>query len=225
MPTDLPEPGRRDLVVAQAVGAAPGRGFGYLSRRGTGKLNANRKEEDLQLNDSVGRPSLVSLCFLLTSDIILVSAMEEDPAPLPLALSTVPRGHLPLPDYLPAILTPAQESYIKHWKAQVLDAVDKEYSAFLEERATEILALRKAIVEEDAQMDTRMDVEDAEKKPDEPPKCAGADVEMDMEDADGDRDRATPGTAASTKEMAEEMKKEKEELPVVPADGDDAVEY
>ncbi|KAF8140681.1 hypothetical protein K438DRAFT_1995808 [Mycena galopus ATCC 62051] len=186
MPTDLPEPGRRDLVVAQAVGAAPGRGFGYLSRRGTGKLNANRKEEDLQLKDSVSKLRRTRLPLLAT---------EEDPTPLP-------------PDYLPAVLTPAQESYIKRRKAQVLDAVDKEYSAFLEERATEILALRKAVAEEDAQMDTQMDVEDAEKKPDEPPKSAGADVEMDMEDADGDRDSATPGTAA-----------------IVPADGDDAVEY
>ncbi|KAF8146790.1 hypothetical protein K438DRAFT_2091801 [Mycena galopus ATCC 62051] len=145
------------------------------------------------------------------------------PAPLPLALSTVPRGHPPLLDYLPAVLTPAQESYIKRRKAQ--------------ERAMgipEILELRKAVAEKtckkaerdaQAQMDTQIDVEDAEKKPDEPPKSAGADVEMDTEDADGDRDSVTLGTAASTKEMAEEMKKEKEEPPVVPADGDDAVEY
>jgi len=209
------------------------------------KLNANRKEEDLQLKDSVYKlrrtrlPLLAN--FLLTSDIIPASATEEDPAPLPLALSTVPRGHPPPLYYLPAVLTPAQESYIKRRKAQVLDAVDKEYSAFLEERATgitEILELRKAVAEEEArkkaerdaqaQMDAQMDVEDAEKKPDEPPKSAGADVEMDMEDADGDRDSATLGTAASTKEMAEEeemKKEEKEEPPVVPADGDDAVEY
>ncbi|KAF8203558.1 hypothetical protein K438DRAFT_1965036 [Mycena galopus ATCC 62051] len=151
------------------------------------KLNVNRKEEDLLLKDSVYKlrrtrlPLLAS--FLLMSDII--------PA------------HPPLLDYLPAVLTPAQESYIKRRKAQVLDAVDKEYSAFLEERAmsiTETLELRKAVAEKtrkkaerdaQAQMDTQMDVEDAEKKPDEPPKSAGVDVEMDTEDADGDRDSAT----------------------------------
>ncbi|KAF8157613.1 hypothetical protein K438DRAFT_1986403 [Mycena galopus ATCC 62051] len=91
MPTDLPGPAR------EAVGAAPGRCSGYLSRRGTGKLNASRKEEDLQLKDSVLRrthlPLLVS--FLLTSDIIPASTTEEDPVPLPLALSAVPAGTRP----------------------------------------------------------------------------------------------------------------------------------
>ncbi|KAJ7207298.1 hypothetical protein B0H12DRAFT_1195654 [Mycena haematopus] len=213
------------------------------------KLNANRKEEDLQLKDSIYKlrrtrlPLLAN--FLLTSDIIPASATEEDPAPLPLALSTVPRGHPPPLYYLPAVLTSAQESYIKRRKAQVLEAVEKEYTTFLEERATgitEILELRKAVAEEEArkksERDAQMEVEgvrdgDGDKdkgKPDadadaEAPKSAGADVEMEMDD--GDRDSATLGTAASNKELAEEeeMKKEKEEPPVVPADGDDAVEY
>ncbi|KAJ6518667.1 hypothetical protein C8R45DRAFT_851077 [Mycena sanguinolenta] len=208
------------------------------------KLNANRKEEDLQLKDSVYKlrrtrlPLLAN--FLLTSDIIPASATEEDPAPLPLALSTVPRGHPPPLYYLPAVLTPAQESYIKRRKAQVLEAVDKEYTTFLEERAvgiTEILELRKAVAEEEARKKSERDAEmevdggdDGDKgKPDaeaeaEAPKSAG-DVDMDMDD--GDRDSATLGTTASNKELAEEeeMKKEKEEPPVVPADGDDAVEY
>jgi len=214
------------------------------------KLTANRKEEDLQLKDSIYKlrrtrlPLLAN--FLLTSDIIPASATEEDPAPLPLALSTVPRGHPPPLYYLPAVLTPAQESYIKRRKAQVLEAVDNEYTTFLEERArgiTEILDLRKAVAEEEARKKSERDAQleaegrmadadgDAEAdkgKPDadaEAPKSAGADVEMDVDDAD--HDSATLGTAESSKELAEEeeMKKEKEEPPIVPADGDDAVEY
>ncbi|KAK7030711.1 Pinin-SDK-memA domain-containing protein [Favolaschia claudopus] len=210
------------------------------------KLVANRKEEDLQLKDSIYKhrrtrlPLLAN--FLLTSDIIPPTATEEDPAPLPLALSTVPRGHPPPLYYLPAVLTPAQESYIKRRKEQVLEAVDKEYTSFLEERGrgiTEILDLRKAVAEEEdrkkgereaADGDVKMtdETEDAEKgKQDgaaELPKSAGGDAEMDVDD--GDRDSATLGTAASNKELAEEEeKKEKEEPPIVPADGDDAVEY
>ncbi|KAJ7733257.1 hypothetical protein DFH07DRAFT_894352 [Mycena maculata] len=197
------------------------------------KLTANRKEEDLQLKDSVYKlrrtrlPLLAN--FLLTSDIIPASSSDEDPAPLPLALSTVPRGHPPPLYYLPAILTPAQESYIKRRKAQVLEAVDKEYTAFLEERATgitEILELRKVVAEEEARKKSeRMALEekDGEEMPEkskdeetEPPKSA--DVEMEVDD----HDSATLGTAESKE--AEEMEK-KEEPTITPADGDDAVEY
>ncbi|KAF7356720.1 Pinin-SDK-memA domain-containing protein [Mycena venus] len=197
------------------------------------KLTANRKEEDLQLKDSIYKlrrtrlPLLAN--FLLTSDIIPASSTEEDPAPLPLALSTVPRGHPPPLYYLP------RSPYAR---AGVLEAVDTEYTTFLEERGrgiTEILDLRKAVAEEEArkksERDAQMDVEapdadgDADKSKDAEPKSAGGDVEMDVDE--GDRDSATLGTAESSKELAEdeEMKKEKEEPPIVPADGDDAVEY
>ncbi|KAJ7180553.1 hypothetical protein C8R46DRAFT_1210892 [Mycena filopes] len=198
------------------------------------KLTANRKEEDLQLKDSIYKlrrarlPLLAN--FLLTSDIIPASATDEDPAPLPLALSTVPRGHPPPLYYLPAVLTPAQESYIRRRKAQVLEAVDKEYSTFLEERSTgitEILDLRKAVAEEEArkrserEKDAPMEEDGEKNKPegdDEQPKSA-VDVEMDVDD----HDSATLGTAES-KEAEEELEK-KDEPAVVPADGDDAVEY
>ncbi|KAJ7634110.1 hypothetical protein DFH06DRAFT_1004001 [Mycena polygramma] len=203
------------------------------------KLTANRKEEDLQLKDSIAsfhisyyklrRTRLPLLAnFLLTSDIIPASSTDDDPAPLPLALSTVPRGHPPPLYYLPAILTPAQESYIKRRKAQVLDAVDKEYTMFLEERSrgiTEILDLRKVVAEEEARKKSERELE-REKEPAEedkamrddtevePPKSA--DVEMDVDD----QDSATLGS-----KEAEEESEKKEEPPIVPADGDDAVEY
>lgn len=130
---------------------------------------------------------------------------------------------------------------ITNEQRQVLEAVDKEYTTFLEERAvgiTEVLDLRKAVAEEEArkksERDAQMDVDEPDGEVDkgkrdadgaeDAPKSAGADVEMED---DGDRDSATLGTAESSKELAdeEEMKKEKEEPPVVPADGDDAVEY
>lgn len=198
------------------------------------KLTSNRKEEDLQLKDSIYKlrrtrlPLLAN--FLLTSDIIPPSSSDEDPAPLPLALSTVPRGHPPPLYYLPALLTPAQESYIKRRKAQVLEAVDKEYTTFLEERSvgiTEILDLRKAVAEQEARKKTeQMEVEKASEEEDkekhndgETKQSKSADVEMDVDD----QDSATLGTAES-KEAEEELEKKEEPTPI-PADGDDAVEY
>ncbi|KAJ6591690.1 hypothetical protein DFH09DRAFT_1137716 [Mycena vulgaris] len=199
------------------------------------KLTANRKEEDLQLKDSIYKlrrtrlPLLAN--FLLTSDIIPASSSDEDPAPLPLALSTVPRGHPPPLYYLPALLTPAQDSYIRRRKAQVLETVDKEYTTFLEERSvgiTEILDLRKAVAEEEARKKSeRMEVErekgaeeeDKEKRDEAEVESKSADVEMDVDD----QDSATLGTTES-KEAEEELEK-KEEPTIIPADGDDAVEY
>jgi hypothetical protein len=110
-----------------------------------------------------------------------------------------------------------------------LEAVDKEYTTFLEERSvgiTEILDLRKAVAEEEARKKTeRMEVErekgteeeDKDKDAEmEPPKSA--DVEMDVDD----HDSATIGTEG--KEAEDELEK-KEEPTIIPADGDDAVEY
>ncbi|KAJ7224371.1 hypothetical protein GGX14DRAFT_425408 [Mycena pura] len=192
------------------------------------KLTANRKEEDLQLKDSIYKlrrsrlPLLAN--FLLTSHIIPSSSSDEDPAPLPLALATVPRGHPPPLYYLPAILTPAQESYIIRRKTQVLEAVDKEYTAFLEERSagiSEVLELRKAVVAEEMQKKSEKEAEEDKGKRDnaEAEQPAHVNAEMDVDD----RDSATIGTTES-KEAEEEMEK-KEEMTSMPADGDDAVEY
>ncbi|CAK5267565.1 unnamed protein product [Mycena citricolor] len=183
------------------------------------KLNANRKEEDLQLKDSVvlqapSRALTSPRQFLLTSDIIPTSSSDEDPSPLPPALASVQRGHPPPLYYLPAILTPAQESYIRRRKAQVLEAVDAEYAAFLQERSAgieEISELRKAVASEEARK--KSETEENE----EPPSKEGAkDVEMEVDD----RDSAT----MTSKDAEEELEKKEEPTPV-PADGDDAVEY
>ncbi|KAJ6621363.1 hypothetical protein B0H10DRAFT_2163171 [Mycena sp. CBHHK59/15] len=203
------------------------------------KLAANRKEEDLQLKDSIYKlrrtrlPLLTN--FLLTSDIIPSSSSDEDPAPLPLALSTVPRGHPPPLYYLPAVLTPAQASYIKRRKAQVLEAVEQEYTTFHEERSTgiaEILELRKAVAEEEARKKAeRAELEQEKEAEEDGGKMevveqsaakSSADAEMEVDD----HDSATIGTAESKEAEAEmEKKEEKEEPTMTQADDEDAVEY
>ncbi|KAJ7281816.1 hypothetical protein C8J57DRAFT_1433589 [Mycena rebaudengoi] len=200
------------------------------------KLSANRKEEDLQLKDSIYKlrktrlPLLAN--FLLTSDIIPASSSDEDPAPLPLPLATVPCGHPPPIYYLPAVLTPAQASYIKRRKAQVTEAVDAEYGAFQAERAagvTEVLELRKTVAEEEERK--RVERAEAERLKEDAedagaaapiatdPKPATEDIEM----GDADDDSATVRTAAS-KEAEEEAEK-KDDAAMQGGDDDDAVEY
>nr|GAT46751.1 predicted protein [Mycena chlorophos] len=152
------------------------------------KLAANRKEEELQLKDSLYKlrrsrlPVLAN--FLLTSDIIPPTSTDEDPAPLPLALAAVPRGHPPPLYYLPAVLTPAQESYISRRKVQVLEAVNDEYTTFLGERSAgiiEVAELRKAAAEEDTRK--REAGGAMEDKPETPSRPAG-DVDMEVDDHD-----------------------------------------
>ncbi|KAF7294403.1 Pinin-SDK-memA domain-containing protein [Mycena kentingensis (nom. inval.)] len=191
------------------------------------KLVANRKEEDLQLKDSIYKlrrarlPLLAN--FLLTSDIIPPSSSDEDPAPLPLPFATVPRTHPPPLYYLPAILTPAQESYIARRKVQVLAAADREYTDFLAERATgieEITVLRKTAAEEEARKNGEQAAE-LDKSMDEDKEQAAAAPAAETEMEVDDHDSATLGSGS--KDAEEDDKKD--EPPTIPADGDDAVEY
>lgn len=103
-------------------------------------MSANRREEELQLKDSIVRhlifmmglyfnispaqyklrrarlPLLAN--FLLTSDRIPSDdASPPPPSKTPLALA--PRTHPPPLYYLPAILTPAQEVFLTQRKAEV----------------------------------------------------------------------------------------------------------
>ncbi|KAF5373164.1 hypothetical protein D9758_001589 [Tetrapyrgos nigripes] len=137
------------------------------------KTAANRKEEELQLKDSIYklRRTRLSLLanFLCTSDKI----PEEDSDPTPTSadpLAPPPRSHPPPLYYLPAILTPAQEAFIKKRKEAVTEAAEKEWQYFREERTTgieEIHQLRQRVAEEEAKKkargggddDAEMDVE------------------------------------------------------------------
>ncbi|KJA28722.1 hypothetical protein HYPSUDRAFT_50917 [Hypholoma sublateritium FD-334 SS-4] len=199
------------------------------------KTAANRKEEDLQLKDSIYKlrrtrlPILAN--FLLTSDTIPDDSSSPPPADNPLA--PVPRSHPPPLYYLPAILTPAQEAFLARRKAEVSEAAEKEWELFSEERSTgieEVNQLRQRVAEEEARRKNdkapqQVEVEMAHD--DDAPASAVTDaagpqtkgVEMDVDDAP-----AAPSSKEQSKSAPPEGEK-KDESAAMPADDDDAVEY
>ncbi|EIM80698.1 uncharacterized protein STEHIDRAFT_162476 [Stereum hirsutum FP-91666 SS1] len=123
------------------------------------KTVANRKEEDLQLKDSIHKlrhtnlPLLAN--FLCTSDSIPTSdpdsPSESDQPPSRNVLSGPPRSHPPPIYYLPAVLTPAQEAFLVKRKAEVKEAAEQEWATFRLERSAgieEIQTLRQRVQEE-----------------------------------------------------------------------------
>ncbi|KDR69906.1 hypothetical protein GALMADRAFT_230539 [Galerina marginata CBS 339.88] len=205
------------------------------------KTSANRKEEDLQLKDSIYKlrrtrlPILAN--FLLTSDVITSDEPSSPTTTNPLA--PVPRSHPPPLYYLPAVLTPAQETFLSKRKAEVTEAAEKEWELFREERSSgieEISLLRQRVAEEDARRkndkallkDETMDT-DAPSHNDKPHPSATAedsaaknepkDVDMDVDDAPG----STKEEQKSSGAAAEGEKKE--ESAAMQGDDDDAVEY
>ncbi|OCH91068.1 hypothetical protein OBBRIDRAFT_792682 [Obba rivulosa] len=145
------------------------------------KTAANRKEEDLQLKDSIYKlrrtrlPLLAN--FLLTSDHIPDdpphdssprSSSEDANGDTVPASSTInkaalsalipARSHPPALFYLPAILTPAQEAFLAKRKADVTVAAATEWEAFRAERETgleDITRLRSRVAEEEARLKER----------------------------------------------------------------------
>ncbi|TDL22971.1 hypothetical protein BD410DRAFT_787780 [Rickenella mellea] len=120
------------------------------------KITANRKEEDLQLKDSLHKlrrariPQLSN--FLLTSDVIREDD-DADSSPLPSVSEAFPtRSHPPPLYYLPAHLTPAQEAFLNKRKAQFKEGADKEWEAFKVERQAgieDISSLRQKVADEE----------------------------------------------------------------------------
>lgn len=143
------------------------------------KVNANRKEEELQLKDSIHKlrrtryPLLAN--FLCTTDQIPMDGSEPPPMN---PLSNPPRSHPPPIYYLPAVLTPAQEAFLNRRKAEVKEAAEKEWEAFREERQKgieEINELRRRVAEEEARQKAQKETEnDVEMNTDETPKEAAA---------------------------------------------------
>ncbi|KAI5119302.1 hypothetical protein M0805_008217 [Coniferiporia weirii] len=117
------------------------------------KVSAIRKEEDLQLKDSIYKlrrtrfPQLSN--YLLTSDII--PSLDADPDStdsFQLSSLLPPRSHPPPLYYLPAILTPTQEAFLSKRKAQVKEVAEKEWEDFKVERAAgieEVMTLRQNV--------------------------------------------------------------------------------
>ncbi|KAH8088963.1 hypothetical protein BXZ70DRAFT_955006 [Cristinia sonorae] len=211
------------------------------------KTVANRKEEELQLKDSIHKlrrtrlPLLAN--FLTTADNIppLPSSddtPEDSPSTSSKPLAPLPKSHPPPLYYLPAILTPAQEAFLKKRKAEVSEAAEKEWLAFKEERTTgvaEILKLRERVAEEDAQKkraqqdasgdDAKMGDEDAsdEKangKEEEEATKVKEESGMDVDDASKSTPAPPPPVESKDTPVVQPVKRE-----VMQTDEDDAVEY
>jgi len=202
------------------------------------KTTANRKEEDLQLKDSIYKlrrtrlPLLAN--FLLTTDTIT----SDDSSPSnsnPLA--PPPRNHPPPLYYLPAILTPEQEAFITRRKTEVQEAAEKEWHQFREERTTgiaEVDSLRQRVVAEEARQKAEKEAEKDEMETDHP-SAPGEEVHRDKSNAasteltaqtNGAEMDVDPGSAAQREESKERAEQERKEEPTpMQPDDEDAVEY
>ncbi|KAF4600207.1 hypothetical protein EYR40_007319 [Pleurotus pulmonarius] len=191
------------------------------------KTSATRKEEELQLRDSVFKlrrkrlPLLAN--FLLTSDVISADAsLSSNP------LAPPPRTHPPPLYYLPAILTPEQESFIARRKSEVSAAAETEWQEWKTQRSEgveDLKQLRERVAKEidrTKDKDDEMAVVDDEKAsetthatgPAEPVKSVVEDVEMEVDD-----------NVTDVKSGNQTEQSKKDESVTMQGDDDDAVEY
>ncbi|PPQ80106.1 hypothetical protein CVT25_001474 [Psilocybe cyanescens] len=202
------------------------------------KTTANRKEEDLQLKDSIYKlrrtrlPLLAN--FLITSDVI---PLEESSPTSTNPLIPVPRSHPPPLYYLPGILTPSQKTFLKKRKAEA--TAEKEWERFREERSAgieEIDQLRQRVAEEETRRkaDKILDKDDMDtdipSHNDELPPSATAedsaatgttkDAAMEVDDSPGTAKEVPKSSGVTSSEP-----EKKEESSAMQADDDDAVEY
>jgi len=159
------------------------------------KTSANRKEEDLQIKDSIHklrRTRLPLLAhFLSTADSIPATEDEMSDSPSSNPLASLPKSQPPPLFYLPAILTPSQEAFLKRRTAEVKEAAEKEWLAFQEERSAGIEEIRtlRARVAEDERLrpkpaPEREDADDEEAKhraPAPPKEAPSEDIKMSEE--------------------------------------------
>lgn len=181
--------------------------------------------------------------FLLTSDRIPTSDDSSPPPPSKNPLTEAPRSHPPPLYYLPAILTPAQETFLTHRKAEVKEAADKEWELFKEERTAgveEINGLRQKVAQEldrkkaeaesgdgDNEMNAGDNADAGKLKHDTDPK-----IEASMEVDDAPVPAGAHEPAVKEEPAAPEEKKtvpapevKQESAAGTQADDDDAVEY
>jgi len=219
------------------------------------KNTANRKEEELQLNDSIVRfrhgpgpgcvltswqhklrrirlPLLAN--FLSTSDNIPASTdADMDISDTRAPLAPVPRAHPPPLYYLPARLTPAQEAFLQRRKTEVKEAAEQEWETFRTERTAgveELATLRQRVAEEDARRRSEQEAKAAEKD---------KDAAMAEDDRPAPPEKEAPPAPVAEKEAMdvddgvmkeaptekEQEREIKEEAAPMQADDDDAVEY
>jgi len=207
------------------------------------RITATRKEEDLQLRDSVYKlrrtrfPHLSN--FLSTSDVILDPDAEPESTPVFTLDSLHPSHSRPAAlFYLPAKLLPNQEAFLVKRRVQAKEEAEQEWVRFRSERTAgleEITELRKKVADgasdqREVDMDTdRRDEQEGTPKRHEGERGGDEDRRRHNDDGDVEMDEA-----ASAKPKSEEVDAEKKEgniASAVPATGtaggddDDAVEY
>ncbi|KAI6101437.1 hypothetical protein EDD16DRAFT_1495550 [Pisolithus croceorrhizus] len=193
------------------------------------KTTANRKEEELQLKDSIYKLRRIRLPllsnFLSTSDIIpsdLTSTTLSEP------LAPLPRSHPPPLYYRPAILTPSQDAFLAKRQVEVVEAAEKEWLAFREERTIgieEIKRLRQRVAEEEARQRKERE---ADKQ--ETPNDSGQDKEAEEQpvkelESEMEVDEERRSESAVRKEDVGRESDRKDEPALMQADDEDAVEY
>ncbi|KAI0262184.1 hypothetical protein BC834DRAFT_925286 [Gloeopeniophorella convolvens] len=203
------------------------------------KHSANRKEEEIQLKNSIHKfrrtrlPVLAN--FLLTSDVI--PSDEATPPPSQKLVLEPSRSHPPPLYYLPIILTPAQEAFITRRKAEAVETAEKEWDTFRSERDSgikEIQELRQRVVEEEARKQAEREAakseEDAKPEPsptaEQPrssnPEPSPSEAKMDVDETPAE-DRH--GSVLKEDNPKPDDSDRKDEPATMQADDDDAVEY
>jgi len=203
------------------------------------KQIANRKEEELQLKDSIHKLRRTRLPllsnFLLTSDAITADS-ETSPAVTADPLAPPPRPRVAPLYYLPMVLTPAQEAFLSKRKEEVKGAVEKEWESFREERTTgieEIGELRKHVQEEELRKKPDPTGEETKVPPPGPEENPKPTLEAGKDDGKMEVDEPVAAAAPADKQgesappMAEGQPAdlEKDTSEPMQADEDDAVEY
>jgi len=207
------------------------------------RQTANRREEELKLRETIyhsRRTRLPALAnFLLTSDTIPSGDSVDSSTPLPTSINPLaapPRTHPPPLIFLPAILTPAQSTFIEKRKAEVKEAVEKEWQDWLTQRKEgyeELDKLRARVEEEEKRRDDDQSRENGKQPEDDggvPANIEAEDVKMDevrnVSAANGDPE-ADMGRISAPPEKEKEKEKDpgKDGDVAMVADGDDAVEY
>jgi len=217
------------------------------------KMQAIRKEEDLQLKDSIYKlrrtrlPILAN--FLITSDVIPSEPHDSDSPPPKDVLSGPPRSHPPPLYYLPAILTSEQKEFLERRKAEVAQAAQDEWEAFKKDREAgieEVNKLRQAAADAEAQKaaqangDADAAMDDDSAPPPEPvaaadpaqaaarsgsPSPPAAPPAPEKADAGADMDVDDGAKPESGPAKATPEKEKKEDAVAPMQDEDDAVEY
>ncbi|KIY44326.1 hypothetical protein FISHEDRAFT_51698, partial [Fistulina hepatica ATCC 64428] len=193
------------------------------------KTTANRKEEDIQLQDSIHKfrrrrmPSLAN--FLCTSDNIPSAKIDEDTemdGATPLQKTddrssvAILNQHMPLRShppplyYLPKILTPEQARFLDRRKAEMIRAVEGEWDEFAAQRfaaVSEIDKLRHTVAADEERADNTKNGDKTSAPDNEDADMDSAPKSMIADSMDVDPQSAKLSDATSTDVKGEDVAK------------------